>query len=69
MRKKPDPAIIPLATRMLTEGIRVGEVCRRAKVAASTWSRWMSGGVPDLATLRRLEAALDEMIAEESALT
>lgn len=69
MHKKPDPAIIPLATRMFAEGIRVNEACKRAEppISPSTWSRWVAGGVPDLATLRRLEATVEEMVAEEAA--
>ncbi len=66
MRKKPDPAIIPLAARMFAEGIRVKEVCERADVSATTWSRWASGGVPNLAVLRRLEAALEQLVAEDA---
>lgn len=62
MRQKPDPIIIPLQSRMFAEGIGVTELCKAAKVSPSTWSRWARGGVPDLAVLRRLEGALDEMI-------
>jgi transcriptional regulator with XRE-family HTH domain len=65
-RKKPDPAIIPLATRMFSEGIRIGELCKHAGISPSTWSRWAAGGVPDLSKLRALEAALDEIVGVEA---
>lgn len=65
MRKKPDPIIVPLQSRMFAAGLRTKDVCERAAVNPSTWSRWAAGGVPDLATLRKIEAAVEAMILED----
>lgn len=61
---KPDPLVVDLNTKMFANRIRPGDACKKAvpPIAPSTWSRWASGGAPDIATLRRLEAVVDEMI-------
>jgi hypothetical protein len=62
--KKPDSAIVPFQSRMFEHGVRIKDVCKTAGVSPSTWSRWAAGGVPDLGTLRKMEAALEEEIAK-----
>jgi|GEM_PF-6768702 len=66
-RRKPDPIIVPLQSRAFAEGVRIKEMCERADVHPTTWSRWAAGGTPDLTALRRMEAALDAIIAGETA--
>lgn len=66
MRRKPDPAIVPLASKMFAEGLRIAEVCKRAHVSPQTWSRWAAGGVPKLDKLRDIDTAINEMIAEDT---
>lgn len=65
MRKKPDPAIVPLQSAMFAAGLPIGAVCKRAGVNPTTWSRWASGGIPDTAKLRAIAAAIEEMASEE----
>lgn len=54
-----------LARRAKKAGVRMADICKRAKVAQSTPSRWKAGTFePKLRTLRRLEEALAELAAE-----
>lgn len=64
MSKKPDPAIIPVQSKMFANGIRVGDACKLAGINPATWSRWAAGGVPDLAKLRDLERTVDEIVTQ-----
>jgi hypothetical protein len=65
--KKPDPLVVALNSKMFEHGISISDACIRAAPAVnrSTWSRWAAGGAPDIPTFRRLEAAVDELIAEK----
>lgn len=65
MRKKPDPAIISVQSKMFANGIRISDACARASISPASWSRWAAGGTPDLTKLRSLEAAVDEMTSED----
>lgn len=64
MRKTPDPAIVPLQSAMFAAGYSVKEVCARAGVHVTTWSKWASGGVPHTQKLRDMQAAFESLIAE-----
>lgn len=66
MRKKPDPAIVPVQSKMFAEGIPISEACEKAGVHPGTWSRWAAGGVPDLQKLRAIEAAVAEIVESEA---
>lgn len=63
--QKPHQMVVDLNTLMFANRIRPGDACRRARVNASTWSRWAAGGTPDVLTHDRLKLAVEEMIAEQ----
>lgn len=53
--------------RRADAGFQQSELCRRAKVHATTYCRLKSRGGGNVATLQRLKTALDEMISERAA--
>ena len=55
-----------LEQRARDAGMTIARVCVRAKVAKSTASRGKKGSLPNIKTLRRMEAALEELVAEKS---
>jgi hypothetical protein len=65
-RKLPHELVVALQSRMFANRIKPVQVCRRANVAPSTWTRWSEGGTPNLDTLAKMDAALDALIAEAS---
>lgn len=62
---KPHPLVVPLATHMFANGIKVQDACARAGVNPTTWSRWAKGAVPSLTSLAKLHMAIDEIVAEQ----
>lgn len=66
MRKKPDPAIVPIQSKMFAHGISIKEACERADINPTTWSRWAAGSIPHTGKLRELDRAVDELIEATS---
>ncbi|GLQ68944.1 hypothetical protein GCM10007866_13950 [Gluconobacter albidus] len=59
MKNLPSPADIESDAR--ERGIAIGDLCRRAQVARSTFTRWKAGETsPTLAVVGRLIQALQE---------
>lgn len=65
-----DKEISDLEAQAATAGITITELCRRADVARSTWTRWKSGDTtPTGRILGRLYGALPEKEPSEPAPT
>lgn len=64
MIKKPHQLTVTMATHMFMHRVGITAACKRAGVHPSTWSRWASGGPPDVPTYDKLMQAIDEIIAE-----
>ncbi len=70
-RHTPDQIIRELAegNELLAAGQKLNEVCRRPKVAESTWDRWLAryGGVKanDAKRLKELEA-VEKLVANQA---
>lgn len=60
-----DPLVAGYEERRKASGIPADRIYKRAKVPASTVWRWFNKGAsPELATLRKLETALEELVRE-----
>lgn len=67
--KQPHPLAIKVFSRAFAEGVGWVEVRKRAGVAVSTWRRIAKGGAITSTTIDRLEAALDDILAEAQGTT
>jgi predicted transcriptional regulator len=57
-----------LIRRAQEAGVKMKDICIKAKVAQSTPSRWKRGDYePKVRTLRRMEAALEALVATKTA--
>lgn len=62
---RPHQSVIDLATQCFVEDIPITRVLDRCGVNHSTWSRWRRAGTkPWDGTLQKMQAALDELVAE-----
>ena len=62
----PDP-VEPLFARAMAAGVSMAAICERAGVARSTPSRWRQDrNGANLATVRKLNSALSEIVAERA---
>lgn len=62
-----DEAVVELHSKMFRHRLKVKEVCSRAGIGVATWTRWAAGASPNLGNLRKMEKAVDELIAERAA--
>lgn len=62
---EPTDPVEQLYARAARHGITMSDICARAKVAATTPSRWKhERTAPNWGTLQKLSTALNELIAE-----
>lgn len=62
-----DPEVIRLNTRIFEHGLKVKPVMEAANLPRETWYRWRRGGDPRVSEVRRVDHAIDRLIAEKEA--
>lgn len=60
-----DPEVVRLNTRIFEHGLKVKPVMQRAELPRETWYRWKKGGDPRVSEVRRVDLAIDQLIAEK----
>jgi hypothetical protein len=63
-----DPSELALLEqRLRAAGFAISDVCRKAEVATTTWSRWKSGITPRPISWRRILKAADALLKTKRA--
>lgn len=60
-----EPEVVRLATRIFEHKLEVTEVMERAGLTRGLWYRWRDGGDPRVSQIRRVDQAIDQLIAEK----
>lgn len=58
---EPYPEVMDLYRRARAVKVRIGPLMKRARLHPGTWSDWMNGTRPNVASLHKVDAALKEM--------
>jgi len=64
--KKLTSQIIAIERQLSKRRLTIRELCDAARIDESGWRRWRRGGQPLAKTWRRVEAAVDKLIGEQS---
>lgn len=67
MKESVDPLLVEIHARIFSERLVLSRVLERAGVSSSTWWRWVRGGDFKRSTTARIDAAINEMVAERAA--